>query len=84
MRMSWLTRADQKFGILGPAKAVHAKSGVGRIGLQVKGSSLGGLLLVVVQLGQAGGEGVSYAEVHTIVLICRAIIEGSNLDAPPN
>ena len=44
---------------------VELQSGLGRIQLKVEGRGLRCLLLVTVELGETGGEGVGDAEVHS-------------------
>ena len=48
----------------GPVYAVQAEARVGDVGLQGKGRGLRRPLLLVGEPGEAGGESVSYAELH--------------------
>ena len=54
---------------------------MGDVGLQVKGSGLSRPLLFVGESGEAGGEGVSYAELHSSFLgLPSASSSKSNID----
>ena len=50
--------------VLGAGHPVQAEARVGDVGLQVKGGGLGRLLMFIGEPGEAGSEGVGYADVH--------------------
>ena len=64
MRMSRLTRIDQKFLSQSSIQPVEPQPRLGWVHLQVEDLDLGRLLLIASKFGEAIGESVSDAEVH--------------------
>ena len=64
IRMSLLTRTDQKFESLVFATLVELQSRLRRIHLEVESRRLGSLLLSPGQFGEAIGEGIGNSEIH--------------------
>ena len=71
MRMSALTRIDQKFLSLALVESVEAHARIGGIELQVECSSLDSLLLVVGEMREAGREGGGDEEVGYVRIFQR-------------
>ena len=61
--------------IPGAGHTVQTQAGTGCVGLEVEGSGLRRPLLVIGQPGQAGGERVGYAELHTVKMLNSGHVE---------